>query len=114
MNNLTPEQTFVVMLATSGVVQGIKIVYIGLLKQPKPSVGVQRVLAFLVSVGLAYFWRSPVALPDPGVDPVAFGLALLTAASAVLGGAHLIYDVALDDILSGLGQALFRRNVLSP
>ena len=112
---MSAEQLMVTVLVSSGIVQAIKIVYVGLLKRPKPSKLVLQVLSLAVSVVLAYFWRSPVALPDPTADPMTFALALVTAAGTILTFSHLVYAALLENLLKGVDALAFqRRGVLAP
>ena len=115
---MTVEQMTVTVLVASLPVQAIKLLWVGIGRQPKPPEGVMRVIAFIVSAALAFLWRSPVALPAPTADPVAFAIALMTAAGEIFIFAHLVYDVLLDKLLTGLDNLtlarLFKRPMLAP
>lgn len=58
-------------------------------------------IAFVISVGLAYWWFPVEVLIVPD-DPMATAVALATAASAVLGSATLIYNVLVQKIFEKL------------
>jgi|SRR3990167_1310520 len=115
---MTAEQMTVTVIVASLAVQAIKFVWVGLLSQPKPTEGAVRVIAFIVAAVLAFLWRSPIALPVPAADPVAFAVALVESALAIFIFAHLVYDVLLDKILTGLDALtlarLFKRPMLAP
>ena len=115
---MTAEQMTVTVLVASLTVQAIKFLWVGLGGQQKPGEGAMRVIAFVVSAALAFLWRSPVALPVPAADPVAFAIALVTAAGQIFIFAHLVYDVLLDKLLTGLDNLtlarLFKRPMLAP
>jgi branched-subunit amino acid transport protein len=115
---MTAEQMTVTVLVAALVVQALKFLWIGVGKRPKPSEGALRAVAFVVSAILAFLWRSPIALPAPASDPVAFAIALVEAAAVILIFAHLVYDVLLDKILTGLDTLtlarLFKRPMLAP
>lgn len=57
--------------------------------------------AFVVSVGLAIWWWMP-QIPTTS-DPMEFVTALLGAATTVLGGATLIYNIILAKIFEATG-----------
>jgi hypothetical protein len=99
------------MVVVTIIVQFIKYVWVGLLKKVKPSARVLSVIALVIAVAGAYFWRDPVALPDPSVDPVAFGTALLSAAGAIFAAAHFFYEFVLDKLIGSLA-ARFRLQFL--
>lgn len=60
-------------------------------------------VAFVISLVLAAVWFMP-ELPPFSDDPMAFALVLLNAATAILGAAVAIYNVALEKILQLLGR----------
>jgi hypothetical protein len=53
---------------------------------------VKKAVAFSASVGLVYFWRPPLDLPDPALDPFLFVGALLGQAEVVFKAAQEVYD----------------------
>ena len=106
---MTTEQMTVTVLVAALLVQAIKFVWVGLLKQAKPTEGATRLIAFVVSAALAFLWRSPIALPIPATDPVAFAIALMAAAGEIFLFAHLDYDVVLDKLLTGLDALTLAR-----
>ena len=115
---MTPEQMTITVLVASLLVQAIKFLWVGVGGQPKPTEGAMRVIAFVVSAALAFLWRSPIALPAPAADPVAFTIALVAAAGEIFIFAHLVYDVLLDKLLTGLDSLTlarwFKRPMLAP
>ena len=99
---LTGEQAaFVIFLATA-IVQIINIVWVGLLKKPKPSIGSIRWVLFGTALVLAYFWN-PVQLPALD-DPMAFGVALIAIALEIFVFAQILYDKLLELVLGGLDR----------
>lgn len=111
---MTPEQLITVGLIASGIVQGIKIVWVGLLKKPKPGKPVFMVIALVVSTGAAYLWHGTVVLPDPSIDLGAFAVALVTVAAEVFGAGYVIYAALLEKLLAGFDLLLFKRPMLAP
>ena len=115
---MTMEQAALASLVAALVVQGIKVVFIGLLGLPKPSKLVFSVIAVVAAVVMAYIYTGPVVLPDPQTDPLAFAQALLGAATAIFGFASAFYYFLLERILAGVDGVTFarwvRRRVLAP
>jgi len=108
---MTVEQGALLTAIVVVLVQAIKYVWVGLLKKMKPSARVLGAIALVIAVVGAYFWRDPVVLPDPSVDPVAFGSALLSVAGAIFAAAHFFYEFVLDKLIGGLA-ARFRLQFL--
>ena len=108
-------QLMVTVLVASGLVQAIKIIWVGLLKRPKPEKLTLQVLSFVVSVGLAYFWQSPVTLPDASANPSAFAIALVVAAGEIMVFSHLVYVALLENLLKGIDALAFKSaKVIAP
>ncbi len=97
---LTVEQVRTLVIVAVVITQAIKIVYVGLLKQPKPSEGNMRIIAFGASVIAGYFY-SDVVLP-PFSDPMALATALLEGATTIFVFAHLAYVVIVSNFLGWL------------
>jgi len=60
-------------------------------------------IAFVISLILAAIWFMP-DLPPFADDPMTFALALAQTATAILGAAVAIYNVALEKLLQLLGR----------
>jgi len=97
----TQEQ--IVVIVTALIVQAIKIIWVKLLGQPKPSVGRIRQLVFIVAIPLAYF-VGDFGVPSLGEDPMGFAVALIAAAGEVLVFAHVLYEAILKGVLSWLDR----------
>ena len=97
---LTVEQVRTLVMVAVIITQAIKIVYVGLFKQPKPSEGNMRIIAFGASVVAGYFY-SGVTLP-PLSDPMALATALLEGATTIFVFAHLAYEVFVSNFLGWL------------
>jgi len=112
---MTAEQIITVGIVASVIVQGIKIVWVGLAHKPKPNKVTFMIIALVTSTGLAYVWHGPVALPDPSVDLGAFAQALALAAAEVFGVAYVVYAALLEKLLAGFDMLLFKgRALLAP
>jgi len=109
--NLSLEQLALVgTIATAGV-WFLTVVYVGLLKQPKPKADILKAITFVGSVVLAFIW-TPLVLPTFPVfagEPGAFALAilewagfLLAAAIAIMKLAQLIFDVIWQPLMTWL------------
>ena len=96
-----------ILLATIGtvIVQLGKIIWVGILKRPKPSKGAMRIIVMLVAIGYGYL-VTDIALPVLD-DPMVFVVALVSAAGAVLVVAHNAYEVILEPILGWLDVQVF-------
>ncbi|MGH9158183.1 MAG: hypothetical protein ACRD1K_20635 [Acidimicrobiales bacterium] len=110
---LTDEQTATVALLTLGIVQFLKVVYIGVLKRPKPSKGSMRLFVFVISVPIGYAFAGLV-LPPVGEDPMAFAQALIGTAGAVLIQSGLVYDYMLDGVFGFLDYRVLGRKGKTP
>ena len=101
-STLTSEQATLVVFLATAIVQLINIVWVGLLKKPKPSIGSIRWVLFGTAIVLAYFWN-PVQLPALD-DPMAFGVALIAVALEIFVFAQIVYDKLLELVLGGLDK----------
>lgn len=109
------------LLGTTAVVlfQVIKIVWVGVFRQPKPTLATLRLLVFALAVPFGIAWAEPVlpAFPDlpvlVGLEPLAIAGAVIAFAGAVvdfLGGLvaaagavyavmRVVYDYLLEEVL---------------
>jgi len=92
---LDPGQLYLIGLVATVVAQIIKIIWSRLGKQI--SKFWITIVAFVLAVIFSAIWFQPV-LPPAG-DPMAYALALLSAATSVLGAAVAIYNVLLEKLL---------------
>lgn len=102
---LIPEQIALIATIAMIIVWAITFLWMGILKKPKPSEPVLKVIVFGGSVILAYVW-TPFTLPDPNVDIWAFVTALLVLSTAIFKLAQIIYDVIWQRLMDGLAGAL--------
>lgn len=109
---LTDEQTLVLSLVAMAILQFLKIVWVGLLKRPKPSTGVMRWALAVIGIGFGVLWGG-VKLP-PLDDPMTFLTALVTLAGTVVIYAGLVYDYLVERILGWLDTAALRSRLLKP
>ena len=107
LQELTGEQITTLSLITLAIVQGFKIIYVGLLKKPKPSKERMRLFVFLVSVPLGLVF-SGLRLPAAS-DPMAFAQALIATAGQVLIFSGLAYEYMLDGVFSWLDKPITKR-----
>ena len=92
---LTTEQVFILTaIVIPLLVQGIKL-YAAKVGHP-PSRTVITIVAFVVSLGLGYWWMLP-KLPTPE-DPMTTAVQFIAVVGSLLGFATLIYNVILDKI----------------
>ena len=105
---LSDEQVLQLSLVTLFVVQGLKIVYVGLFKRPKPGKNSMRLVVFVLSVPIGYFY-SGVAAPVYGGDPLEFAQELIFLASGVLIWSGLAYDYILGGVFGWLDQPITKR-----
>ena len=110
---LTEQQLFLLSLFSAGIVQVIKIVWMGLFKKPKPSTGTLGVILFVVAIPLAYFFAG-VTPPAYGGDLAAYAIALLEAALSILVVARVVYEKLLEGVLGWTDEKVFRSSVLAP
>ena len=109
---LSQEQ--IIVIATALIIQAIKIIWVQLLKQPKPSKGQIRWLVFIAAVPLAYF-VGEFGIPPLGEDPMKFAVTLIAAAGEVLLFAHVLYEAILKGVLEWLDAKLLGgRTALAP
>lgn len=99
----------IVLLAAigAGIVQLLKVIWVGLLGNPKPSVGVMRILVMVIAIGYGYI-NTDIALPVLD-DPLEFVTALVAAAGAVLVVAHNAYEVVLEPFLAWIDEKVLNR-----
>ena len=102
---LSPEQ--IIVIVTAVIIQVIKIVWVNLLKKPKPSKAFTRLLVFVVSIPIGLLIGG-FGVPELGEDPFQFAIALVTMAGEVLIYAHVFYKGILAGVLEWLdkGRAL--------
>jgi hypothetical protein len=91
----------------------LKVVYVGVLKRPKPSKGSIRLIVFVLSVPIGLVF-SGLKLPPVAEDPIAFAQALIATAAAVLIQSGLVYDYILDGIFSFLDARVLGRMGKTP
>lgn len=99
---LTGEQAALIVFLATAIVQIINIVWVGLLKRPKPSIGSIRWVLFGTSLVLVYYW-SPIQLPTTE-DPMAFAVVLIGIALEIFVFAQIVYDKLLELVLGGLDR----------
>ncbi len=109
---ISPEQIFVASAIGTAIVWLVTIIWMGLLKQPKPSEGVMKGIVFVTSTGLAYFW-TPIILPDPSVNLFAFVTTLLVSAISVFKVAQIIYDYVWRPVTDWIGTKISFLSFLS-
>ena len=102
---LFPEQIALIATIAMLIVWAITFLWMGILKKPKPSEPVLKVIVFGGSVILAYVW-TPLTLPDPSVDLWAFVTALMVVSTAIFKLAQLIYDIIWQRLMEGLSDSL--------
>lgn len=105
---LSQEQ--IIVIVTALIIQAIKIIWVGLLKKPKPSKGHTRFLVFLVSIPVGLAVGGFVA-PELGENPMQYAIALVTAAGEVLVFAHIFYEAILSGVLGWLDRG---KKLLAP
>lgn len=109
---LTQDQ--IIVIATAAIIQLLKIIWVKLLKKPKPSAGQIRWIVFIVAIPLAYFMGG-FNLMIPTEDPMKFALALIAEAGEILLFAHVLYEAILEGVLKWLDEKLLKRSkVLAP
>ena len=109
---LTQEQ--IIVIVTTLIIQGLKIIWVQLLKQPKPSAGVIRWIVFAVAIPLAYFMGG-FNLMIPTDEPMKFAMALIAEAGEILVFAHVLYEAILKGVLEWLdAKILGGREALAP
>lgn len=82
------------LLITIGTTVGVWLLFMfweHVLRLARPGENVLKTVAFLASVGLAYFY-TPVELPVFQGDPLNYALALLAVATTVFKAAQIFYD----------------------
>lgn len=130
---LSVAQLGLLTLITVGLVQLIKIGWMGILRRPKPSERSLKVLVFVISVPFGYFWAAPIlpalpALPALTGEPfeivaavlafagaiIAFLGGLSAAAGAVFVTARLVYETLVEDVLKSLDDGVLNKTFLAP
>lgn len=99
--DLDPGKLYLIGLVATVAAQIIKIIYARLGKEISKTV--ITIIAFVLSVIGAIIWFRP-ELPPVG-DPMEYAMALISAATSVLGAAVAIYNVLLEKLLQILGNA---------
>lgn len=110
---LTAQMIALLMAVGTVGVWFLTVVYTGLFKLPKPSVNVMKIIVFVVSLGLAFFWAG-VQLPVFDGDVSVFIGALLAIATLVFKGSQLIYDILWKPIMEWLAVQTTALAFLSP
>ena len=103
---LTQEQ--IIVIVTALIIQALKVIWVGLLKKPKPTAGQIRLLVFIVSIPVAFGFGG-FGLPEMSGDPMQFAITLIASAGEVLMFAHILYEAILKGVLEWLdgGRKLF-------
>jgi len=95
------------------IVQFLAIVWVGLLKQPKPSKGIMRWIVAGVAIIWGYFYAD-VTLPSFD-DPMLFIIALVEGLGAIVVIAHNAYEVILKPIMEWLDAKVLKgRSFFAP
>ena len=95
---LDPGQLYLIGLVATVIAQIIKIIWNRLGKEISKTW--ITIVAFVIAVILSAIWFRPI-LPPVG-NPMAYAIALLSAATSVLGAAVAIYNVLLEKLLQKL------------
>ena len=110
---LTAEDLVILTLITTGIVQFFSVIYVGLLKQAKPSKGVMRIIVFVVAVVWGYF-ATDIVFPATE-DPMQLAIVLLEYGVIVLVAADRAYNVILKGVLEWVdAKVLGGRTALAP
>ncbi len=110
---LTSDQIQALSVLTLVIVQGLKVIYVGLLKRPKPSKGVMRLIVFALSIPIGVIF-SDLVLPVFSGDPLAFANEIFAIGATVLIFAGLVYDFVLDGVLEFVDAKVLRRDGKRP
>ena len=105
---LSQEQ--IIVIVTALIIQVLKIVWVGLFKQPKPTKGVTRFLVFAVSIPVALIFGGFVA-PELSENPMQYAIAIVAAAGEVLVFAHVFYEAILSGVFGWLDRG---KKLLAP
>ena len=105
---LSQEQ--IIVIVTALIIQALKVIWVGLLKKPKPTAGQIRLLVFVVSIPVAFGFGG-FGLPELSGDPMQFAIALVAAAGEVLLYGHVLYEAILKGVLEWLDGG---RKMLAP
>ena len=105
---LSQEQ--IIVIVTALIIQTIKIIWVGLLKKPKPTTGHTRLLVFVVSIPVAFAFGG-FGLPEVGENPMQLAIALVAVAGEVLMFAHILYEAILKGVLEWLDKG---KKLLAP
>jgi hypothetical protein len=119
--NLTLDQVAIVSGIVTAAIWLLTVVWVGLLKKPKPEVNVLKVFVFGGSTVLAFFW-APFELPPLStIPPIADGLfvfvfglidyamELLAVAVLIFKFAQLIYDLAWQKFMVWLDEKVISK-----
>lgn len=109
---LALDDTLWLTVITTLIIQFLKIVWVGIFKQPKPSAGIMRIVVFVVALVYGYFVSS-IKFPAYE-DPMQFALALFEIGGVILVAAHNAYDVILKPILEWLDSKILKKALLAP
>ena len=107
LQELTGDQISALSLLTLAIIQGLKFVWVGLLKWRKPTKAQMRLLVFVLSVPIGLVF-SGLTLPSI-TDPLEFAQALIATAGQVLVYSGLVYQFMLNDLLGWLDKPLVKR-----
>ena len=116
LQQLADNDVFLLSMLLLAITQGFKIVWIGMLKKPKPSKGQVRLFVFVLSVPVGLVFAG-VELP-PLDDPMVFAQEIVLLAGAVLVYSGLAYEYLLNGVLGFLDKLTFAklvgRSILAP
>jgi len=105
---LSQEQ--IIVIVTALIIQALKIIWVGVLKKPKPSKGKTRLLVFIVSIPVALIGGG-FAAPVAGENPMQYAIALVAMAGEVLLYGHVLYEAILKGVLEWLDKG---KKLLAP
>ena len=100
---LQPDQLILLAGVGTVVVWVLTVLYTMFFKTAKPNETVLKVVVFVGSTAIAYFW-TPITLPPIDVGIFPFVTALLVAATAVFKLSQLIYDVIWKPVVGWLAK----------
>lgn len=110
---LTGEDLVLLTLIGTVIVQLLSVIWVGLLKQEKPSAGIMRIVVFVVAIVWGYF-ATEIEFP-PIEDPMQLAIALMEYGMVILVAAHNAYNVILEPVLEWVdAKVLGGRTILAP
>ena len=110
---LTGEELVLLTLIGTGIVQLLSVIWVGLLKQDKPTAGAMRIIVFVIAVVWGYF-ATEIEFP-PLDDPMLLAIALVEYGLVILVAAHNAYKVILEPVLEWVDAKLLGgRTILAP